>query len=184
MYTSFGILALAGFLGVPVPSANRDVVWWRDYRVAQEKGVKEHKPLAVFVGSGQGGYHQLAREGRLNDTVRGVLAENYVCVFLDTKSPSQEGLIKALAISTGTGLILSDRNGDVQAFHHDGQLPEAELASQLQHFAVPDLEIRTTVSNANPRVSNYPDDSSNPNPAGRSNFRQSFYAPATSTRNC
>ncbi len=53
MYTSIGILALAGFLAAPVPSADRNPVWWRDYYVALEKEAQEHRPLAIFVGTGK-----------------------------------------------------------------------------------------------------------------------------------
>jgi hypothetical protein len=176
MHTSFGILALAGFLVGPAPSAGPDPVWWRDYHVAQEKGVTEQKPLAVFVGAGLGGYHQVAREGQLNDSIKKVLADHYICVYLDTGSRSQEGLIKALEVTKGRGLVLSDRTGNLQAFHHDGQIAEADLARQLQHFAEPDVAVRTTLTNTSPRYSYYP--------SGSSNARQPAYAPATSIRNC
>ena len=153
MYTSFAILALAGFLVTPSPTPKPDLVWWRDYQVAQERGAKEGKPLAVFVGAGQGGYHALAQEGELNDTIKQVLAEKYVCVYLDTGSASQAKLIKSLAVTQGRGLVLSDRSGYIQAYHHDGGMAEAELATQLQHFADPDVEVTTTVSNADERIS-------------------------------
>ncbi len=104
MHTSFAILALAGFMVSPAPAPKPDLVWWRDYQIAQDKGVKEGKPLAVFVGTGQGGYHALAQEGELNDSVKDVLAERYVCVYLDTNSASQADLIKSLAVTKGNGI--------------------------------------------------------------------------------
>ena len=173
MHTSFGILALAGSLLGPAPSATPsepDLVWWRDYNVAKKRGATEQKPLAVFVGAGQGGYHQLAQEGQLNGSVKKILSDHYVCVYLDTTSQSQQGLIGALAVTKGKGLVLSDRTGNVQAFHHDGQIAEADLARQLQHFAGPDVEIRTTITNTTQRLSYYP--------AGSSKPRQSVYVPA------
>lgn len=173
MYTSFSLLALAGFLVAPAPSASHEPTWWRDYRLAQEAGLKEQKPLAVFVGNGYGGYHKLAQEGQLTDSVKQVLADSYVCVFLDTASPNQEGLIKALAVTKGNGLIISDRTGNVQAFHHDGQMAQTELAKNLQHFAEPGVEVRTTVTNV--RVSYYPESTGT--------YRQN-YVPATMTRSC
>jgi hypothetical protein len=175
MYTSLAILALAGFLVAPTPTPKPDLVWWRDYQIAQERGVKEGKPLAVFVGGGQGGYHALAREGELNDTIKDVLAESYVCVYLDTNSASQTELIKSLAVTKGKGLVLSDRTGNVQAYHHDGTLTEAELANQLQHFADPAVEIHTTVTNADVRRSYY---------SGASNLPQAYYPPVTFAQNC
>ncbi len=107
--------------------------------------------------------------------IKKVLGESYVCVYLDTNSPSQDGLIKSLAITKGQGLILSDRTGSLQAFHHDGPLRETELASQLEHFAEPALEIRTTLSNTNQRTSYYD---------GSSTLRPVTFAPARSSRGC
>jgi hypothetical protein len=172
MHTSFGILALAGSLLGPAPSASLsspDLVWWRDYYVAKERGGTEQKPLAVFIGSGLGGYHQLTKEGQLNDAVKKILADSYVCVYLDTGSQGQLGLIESLAVTRGNGLVLSDRTGNVQAYHHDGQIAEADLARHLQHFAGPNVEVRTTLTNTTQRLSYYPPGSSNP---------------ARSTRNC
>jgi hypothetical protein len=176
MYTSVAILALAGFLVAPAPTPKPDLVWWRDYQIAQQRGVKEGKPLAVFVGAGQGGYHALAREGELNDTVKEVLAEKYVCVYLDTTSTSQTELIKSLAVTKGKGLVLSDRTGSIQAYHHDGTLTEAELATQLQHFADPAVEVNTTVTNADIRRSYYS--------GASSNLPQAYYPPVTFARSC
>lgn len=176
MHTSLFVFALA--LGaIPLPRPSPELTWWRDYSVAQERGIKEQKPLAVFVGAGQGGYHELAKEGPLNDTVKRILAEKYVCVYVDTKSRSQESLAKALEVTQGKGLILSDRSGNIQAFHHDGQISEAELAKQLEHFSAPAVEIRATLSNANQNVSYYPAGSFSARPT-------TSYVPAFSSRNC
>jgi hypothetical protein len=173
MYTSLGILALAGSLVAPTPTPAPDLVWWRDYHAALQKGAKEQKPLAVFVGAGQGGYYKLTQEGQLNDSIRSYLTESYVCVYLDVTNKSQEDLIKALAVTKGNGLVISDRTGGLQAFYHDGQLSEAALAGHLKHFAEPNLNISTTVTNQ--RISYYPTGSS-------SNPRKA--TPAFSTRSC
>lgn len=174
MSTSFSLLALAGLLVIPAPAPTAKLVWWRDYQIAQAKGVEVNKPLALVVGSGPGGYEGLTQEGQLSDSVRKALAENYVCVYLDTKTPSHLELIKQLEVTKGQGLIISDRSGALQAFHHDGQLSEKELSKQLQHFANPKVEVTTTVSNATTRFSYYP-----------TSQRESFhYSPATSSRSC
>jgi hypothetical protein len=173
MYTSFGILSLAGLLWSSAPASptpGPDPVWWRDYYVARDRGATEQKPLAVFVGKGLGGYQQLTREGVLDATIKKVLADHYVCVYLDAGFRSQEGLIKALAVTKGNGLVLSDKTGNLQAFHYDGQIAASELARQLEYFAQPTVEVRATVSNTTPRVSYYPTGSFTP--------RQPAYAPA------
>jgi hypothetical protein len=175
MSTSLAVLALAGFMAIPVPSPAPKPIWWRDYQIAQTKGAETRKPLAVFVGSGPGGYQALTKEGELSDSVNKVLKESYVCVYLDTDTPSHAELIKQLAVTKGRGLVISDRSGGVQAFHHDGQMPTSDLSEQLQHFADLKVEVTTTVSNANTRSSYY---------SGTSSLRESHYAPATSVRTC
>lgn len=203
MCTSFSILALAGFL---VQAAPPNVVWWRDYTVAQQKGVNEQKPLAIFVGTGPGGYRSLASGEELSEGVKQILADNYICVYLDNASANHTNLIKKLEITKGHGLVLSDRSGAVQAFHHDGQVTEANLLANLRHFATPGVDIRTTISNtvptiaptanpatANQRLSYYYDGSSYSvdapvyRPSYSPSYTPSFtpaYSPATSTRNC
>ena len=155
MYTSIVLFAFAGF-----SSTAENVVapsWLTDYPQARKQGAMEKKPLAVFVGNGEGGFHKLSQEGQLNNTIKKTLANHYVCVYLDSGSQSQQALIKALAITKGQGLVLSDRTGGLQAFHHDGTLSTAELSKQLSHFAASEVEVRTTITNVNQRVSYYPD---------------------------
>ena len=159
MRTSVGVLALAGLLAAQAVVSAADVTWSRDYQVAVKEGQKQNKPLAVIVGGGQGGAEKLTKEGQLNDPIKKVLAEKYISFYLDASSPANKALVEALAITKGQGLVISDRSGAYQAFHHDGSLSQAELTKQLQHFADPSVEVRTTVSNANQRVSYYPNGS-------------------------
>jgi thioredoxin 1 len=63
------------------------------------------------------------------------LFEKYQCVYLDVAVPSSKRLIESFAITAGKGVVLSDRTGDYQTFHHDGDLSAAELTVRLQkHF--------------------------------------------------
>jgi hypothetical protein len=52
------------------------------------------------------------------------------------------------------GLVISDRSGKIQAYHHDGGLAASDLAAKLERFADPDLEVQSTESNV--RTSYYP----------------------------
>jgi hypothetical protein len=165
MYTSVTLAALVASLAGP--SLQIGPRWHRDYNQALLEAAREGKPLAVFVGSGRQGYVQLSREGRLGPQTQRFLAANYVCVYADTNSNAGAGLADELAISRGRGLVISDRTGTVQAFSHDGDLPEAALTSYLHRFADPNLVVRTTVTNPDDRVSY-----STPPPV--------FYAPAFS----
>lgn len=174
MCTSFAMLALVGFMVMPAPRPQSEVVWWRDYKIAQNEGVKEGKPLAVFVGTGHGGYRGLAQEGELNDSIKRILADSYVCVYLDAASASQAKLIESFAVTKGNGLVLSDRSGNVQAYHHDGTITVAELTNQLQYFAKPIGEIQTTISNADQSYYS----------GNAVSYRQAYYPPVTYARAC
>jgi hypothetical protein len=81
-----------------------------------------------------------------------VLADKYVCVYLDAEQSQR--LVRDLGINNA-GLVISDRTGSVQAFHHNGRLTSAELAQQLRRFGDPNLVVSNTVSNTSSRVSYY-----------------------------
>src|SRR5688500_14862706 len=130
MHTSVGVLAL-WMLAQP-PASVQEPSWQSDYQASRKACLKQQKPLAVFVGEGQGGREKLTQEGPLNETTRKVLKDSYVCVYLDSSDARHRDLLEALAITKGTGLVVSDRTGDYQAFHHDGAIAQAELTKQLQ----------------------------------------------------
>ncbi|MFO0965401.1 MAG: hypothetical protein U0793_07420 [Gemmataceae bacterium] len=154
MYTSVGLLALAAsFSNSALPTER---LWQRDYTKAQQQAAAEKKPLLVVVGSGQEGFEKLAQDGKLGDDVARLLSESYVCCYLDTEKSSQAKVIGDLSVKSGHGMIISDRKGEVMAFHHDGKLTQADLQSHLKHFANPALEIRTTLTNSSTRYSMYP----------------------------
>src|SRR3954449_651734 len=138
MRTSIGSLVLAGFLVAPLAASAQEVNW-RSYPEAQEQGQKAGKPLAVFAGVGPGGPEQFIEEGALTPEVRKILADQYVCVYLDANRPADEALIRQFGIKRNKGLVLSDRSGEVQAFSHDGTLSASDLTRQLRLFADPNV---------------------------------------------
>lgn len=149
MYTSVALLALANFYVAPSPSRERPE-WLNDYQVAMTRGKIAQRPLAVFVGAGQAGYNQMSREGKLNQAVQKLLADKYVCIYLDANRKEAKDLVGDLGITRGRGLVISDKTGLVQAFHWDGDLPVGELARNLQRFADPNLVVQETESNQPP----------------------------------
>jgi hypothetical protein len=150
MYTSV-VLALVGLYA---PTLDQEPVWNANYWQARKQGQQQGKPLAVFVGSGQAGFEKLSREGRLSPAVRRTLQASYVCVYLDTNTREGGSLAETFAINNGVGVVLSDRTGQTQAFHHDGELAETDLVHNLQRFADPDVVVQETITNH--RVSYYP----------------------------
>lgn len=156
MRTSLGFLALACLLAAPLAATSAQEVTWRSYSEGQVVGLKAGKPLAVFVGAGRAGHEQINQDGSYNGEIRKILADRYVCVYLDANRPEDQPTIRQFGIHYGTGLVLSDRTGQLQAFHHDGTLSGSDLSRQLRRFADPFLVVDTTRTAGAERVSFYP----------------------------
>jgi hypothetical protein len=154
MYTSAALLALAGFLAA-APSAESPS-WLTDYSAARAMGRREHKPLAVFLGTGKAGWNAVCRNGELDRRTKRLLTDHYVCVYVDTSKPAGRALAADFELGDGAGIVLSDRTGQLQAFRHTGELSVERLDDYLSRFADPDLVVRTTVQNDSTRVSSYP----------------------------
>jgi hypothetical protein len=143
MYTSVLLVALAGF----VPSlTSREPVWWEDYSQACRQCQKIDKPMAVFVGSGSGGWNQLSRGGRLSDDTNELLAKSFVCVYVNAKSGHGQELATALEMPNHLGIVITDSTGRLQAFRHEGDLSSADLARYLQRYSDPQRLVVSTES--------------------------------------
>src|SRR5439155_4325568 len=152
-YTSVMLVALTG--SAVASYATQDLAWQTDYVQARKMGETQRKPLAVFIGSGATGYDKVCRDGKLSAEVQKLLADNYICVYVDASTPAGEKLVKELAMTQPMGLVISDRTGQLQAFYHQGDLPETAMTQWLRRFADPNVVVRTTVVNDDSRVSMY-----------------------------
>src|SRR5436309_16125815 len=103
MYTSIAVTLAGLFAGQDAPAGG--AMWMTDYARALEAGRREGKPLAVFVATGQDGYNQVSRSGRLSPEARQALAKNYVYVYVDAAEPAGRRLADAFEISKGRGLV-------------------------------------------------------------------------------
>ena len=153
MHTSVVFFALSGFLAAA--SAPGEPAWWNEYGKARQQGQKEEKPLAVFIGSGKMGWNQVSREGRLDAEVKKLLTDHFVCLYINTDEASGQRLAKAFEVQ-GYGVIISTHTGQQQAFRHQGDLDNQELARYLCRYADPGLDLQYTETAAVPRVSYYP----------------------------
>jgi hypothetical protein len=151
MYTSFLAVTL---MTAPIVAALESPEWLKNYSAAMEVGQRLRKPVAVFVGSGPQGEAGLVKEGEFSADMLKVLAQSYVCVYLDRSQTANQRLAEDLSISTA-GVVISDRTGTYQAFHHNGTISQADLTQRLRQFADPNLVVSNTVSNAIQRVSYY-----------------------------
>ena len=142
MFTSVVLVALTSFVaheGMALRPA-----WLKDYGIAFEQVLAQQKPLAVFVGTGETGWDDLSKDGSLGRGANELLAAHYVCVYLDTKKDEGRRLAKAFAITEGPGLVVSDRTGKLQAFHHDGELNATDLEKVLRRYSDPERVASTT----------------------------------------
>jgi hypothetical protein len=151
MYTSILLFALSA-----APAADLSTpTWSTDYYAANNQSAKAMKPMAVVLGSGEAGYEKLARDGKLTDEAKGLLATKYVCVYVDTETQEGKRLAKAFNMPNGQGLVISDRTGDVQAFRHEGELGNADLVRNLERFADVERPVVRTETTATQRSSFY-----------------------------
>src|SRR5262245_38819627 len=150
MYTSVMLLALSGLAGVADDAAP---AWQNDYFAAQKQGETQNKPLAVFLAPGENGWDRVSREGGLEKEVKQLLADKYIPVFVNTDTDAGKRLARAFEMSSGKGIVISDRTGAVQAFWHEGALSNQNLARYLQRYSDPNLAVRTTEMNPSQRVS-------------------------------
>jgi hypothetical protein len=152
MCTSTVLVALASSLfPVAIPDS---LVWKDDYQEARTKGSKEHKPLAVFIGSGPKGWEKRTMEGQLSRDAQELLQTHYVCVYLDTTT--EEGQRLARAFKLEAGLVLSDGMCENQAFRHEGKLSNSDLERHLKKFSDPNRVATRTETAVREDVRYYP----------------------------
>jgi hypothetical protein len=120
-------------LFVPSESAPAPV-WYDDYRTAMRRAEAEAKPLAVFIGKGESGQGTLGEEGELNTDVARLLADSYVCLYVNADRPAHRELAEAFEASALPTLVLSDRTRMYQAFRHSGTLDNTRLVRVLETY--------------------------------------------------
>ena len=141
MFNSLIVLAVAGALSANVPESPQ---WQSEYRAARTRAMEQKKPLAVFIGAGQGGFSQVMSEGTLDGQINGMLAKGYICLYADVDTESGKALAGALEIGQKSGLVISDAAGRYQAFSHEGTMKPTELTQTLVKFAEADRPVVKT----------------------------------------
>ena len=152
MYTSMMTALLFAFVGENIPEKH---AWHTDYAQAVKLVKEERKPLAVFVGSGSTGYDKISDKGKLAEETKAYLLANYVCLYLDLKTSEGKRLAGAFEIASGQGIVISSRDGDSQAFRHDGDLADKELSRYLKRYADPDFVVNATETKREEHRANY-----------------------------
>lgn len=122
------VAALGGLLAV-----STQPTWVTDYRSALVQAANQHKPVAVFIAQGSDGYAKLVAEGTLGTDAVGTLRQNYVALYVDTATA--DGRETAATFGMSQGLVISNRNGGIQALRHQGTLSQADLTGYLARFS-------------------------------------------------
>jgi hypothetical protein len=134
MYTSIVLAALLGpGAGATQAEPAQTPTWQKDYVAARKMGREENKPLAVFVGSGAEGWAKVSQDGKLTANVQKLLADSYVCVYLDASTPAGKRLADQFSLSQG--LVVSSRDGQDQAFRHSGRMSGQDLDAALRRYS-------------------------------------------------
>src|SRR4051794_12371618 len=97
-------LFLAAVLSATTAASPTTPTWNGSYVQAQDEAAGK-KPLAVVFGSGQEGWAKLVR----SEESKKLLAEQYVCVYVDVATEGGKKLAQSFAINGETGVVLSDR---------------------------------------------------------------------------
>ncbi len=135
MFNIMAVVALTtGLSAAYVPQAPS---WLDDYATAQRTVRSAHKPMAVFVGSGKEGWTRVVQDGAVDSAVTRLLAQKYVCVYVDTDTASGRALAGAFQVAN-RALIISDASGSSQAYSLSGTLTRAELGDALAKYADPE----------------------------------------------
>jgi hypothetical protein len=142
---------LAGQNGTPT--------WQNDYSQARQQGVAQKKPLLVVFGSGANGWAKVVRETPNADLTK-LMAEKYICVYIDTATPDGKQLAQEFGVAGNVGFVISDRACTSQAFWHQGDMANLSVAAYLAKYADPNVSVRGTETiSTGTRTSFYPSSS-------------------------
>lgn len=148
MYHTMLLVALTG---LPIGAeAEGSPAWQTNYTQAKKLCATENKPLAVFVGVGETGWNQLARDGKLGKDVEKTLSDKYLPVYVDSSTAAGRKLANALGITDKVGIAISDSKGEWIAFYHEGDLAKTALTNYLARYSDPSRKVEWTESNPGP----------------------------------
>src|SRR5262245_16746251 len=130
MYVSAVLLALA----LTAPSESPQPVWQTDYAKSLQIAKESSKPIAVVIGSGQDGWKSICTNGSFGDGVTKILADNYVCTYVDASDARNHKLVQDFETRQYPTLIISDRGGALQMHRQVGAMDSTQLQGTLQRM--------------------------------------------------
>jgi hypothetical protein len=112
--------------------------WNLDYSRALRRAEAAKKPVAVFIASGSDGWKTICEEGNLSPEVRRLLADHYICLYIDASQPADQELLQSFEAGKKPLVVLSTRDRTYQAYRHSGTTASASLAQALRRHATED----------------------------------------------
>jgi hypothetical protein len=141
MFSYMAVVVLSA--SISTASLSQSPQWLNDYGQAQTRVAVVKKPMAVFVGNGNDGWASIVRDGGIDPAVKKLLAEKFVCVYVNTDTAAGKTLAAQFDVASH-GLIISDRSGATQAYSLSGTLTKNELAETLEKYADSKDSVRST----------------------------------------
>jgi hypothetical protein len=122
------------------------------YRQAKDIAAQAQKPLVVVIGSGSAGWDDVV--AMEDDTATAVRA-NFVCCYIDKNTERGAQLAREFEMVDTTGVVMSDRTGELQAFRRTGKMESAELHRAALRYSDPAFVVRTTETQVPVQQANY-----------------------------
>lgn len=108
--------------------------WESDYPTALAQAAQSHKPMAVLINAGEAGKAMPAQAAA-------ALANNFVCVYADVST--SKGREVANSFQLAEGLVISDRDGHVQALRYAGKVSGETVGRLAEQYATPVVVTKT-----------------------------------------
>src|ERR1700722_5025739 len=102
MNTSILTVVLGSML---IAGENASVSWQSSYSQARLDSSAQNKPIAVVFGSGSNAWTKVVRDAEPAPEVTRTLADNYICVYVDTSSSGGKKLAGEFGITGDVGLV-------------------------------------------------------------------------------
>jgi hypothetical protein len=132
------------------------VHWMTNYSKALDMASSEHKPICMVFGSGANGQAKMLGSAPSAECMQ-LLSSKYLCVYCDTSSQAGRRLAQECSIFGDSGMIISDRNAQTQAFWHEGMLNPQAMMRCLTRYSDPQVVVRSTETAGTARTSFYPE---------------------------
>ena len=136
--------------------------WESSYSHAKEQAAAQKRPLVIVFGPGSDSWTKVVKAESPAPEISKILAEKYVCLYVDTTTAAGRKLAADYEIANAVGLIISDRNLESQAFWHQGDMSNQSLMHYLTKYGDPSVVVRTTETVNTYRNSYYPSMQSQP----------------------